>query len=236
MLSKCFISDIEGSFPFDNRSRLASPSLDDSAVTDLPQPSHIRCHLASNAVLVISLVIIKALRLLALASSAMTLAWLLPADPGSKPAKILPDITPGICTRPQTLKLLMVGVRADVSDDVRVGVMASVTLAPRAKSMSILDLDSVRAVMRLDVSRASAVTEFPRTRPQSGMIRLASNDLATDDVAVAEEENIVGKLAMSKELPHPTNKLNNACRFNLGYVCLHLDEASRAAMTASAAR
>lgn len=131
----------------------------------------------------------------------------------------------------------MVGVRADVNDDVRVGEMASVTLAPRAKSMSMLDFDSVKAVIRLDVSRANAVTEFPRTRPQSGIIRLASNDdLVTEAAAADDDENIVGKLAMSKEPPHPTSKLSNACRFNLGYVCLHLDEASRAAMTPNAAR
>lgn len=104
----------------------------------------------------------------------------------------------------------MVGVRADVNEDVRVGEMASVTVAPRAKSISMLDFDSVKAVIRLDVSKANAVTELPRTRPQSGMIRLASSDLAINDVAVAEDENIVGKLAMSKEPPHPTNKLSRA--------------------------
>lgn len=133
----------------------------------------------------------------------------------------------------------MVGVRADVNEDVRVGEMASVTLAPRAKSMSMLDFDSVKAVMRLDASKANAVTEFPRTRPQSGMIRLASNDdLVTEAAAAADDddEHIVGRLAMSKELPHPTSKLSKACRFNLGYFCLHLDEASRAAMTPNAAR
>ena len=134
----------------------------------------------------------------------------------------------------------MIGVRADVNDDVRVGEMASVTVAPLAKSISMLDFDSVKAVIRLDVSKANAVTEFPRTRPQSGMIRLASSDdLVTEAAAAAaddDEENIDGKLANSKEPPHPTIKLSRACRFNHGYVCLHLDEASRAAMTPNAAR
>ena len=106
----------------------------------------------------------------------------------------------------------MVGVRADVNEDVRVGEMASVTVAPRAKSISMLDFDSVKAVIRLDASKANAVTEFPRTRPQSGMIRLASNDdLAINDVSADDDdENIVGKLAMSKEPPHPTNRLSRA--------------------------
>ena len=132
----------------------------------------------------------------------------------------------------------MVGVRADVNEDVRVGEMASVTLAPRAKSISMLDFDSVKAVIRLDVSKANAVTELPRTSPQSGMIRLASNDDLVTEAAADDEvsENIVGKLAMSKEPPHPTNRLSRAWRFNLGYVCLHLVEASRAAMTPNAAR
>ena len=106
----------------------------------------------------------------------------------------------------------MVGVRADVNEDVRVGEMASVTLAPRAKSISMLDFDSVKAVIRLDVSKANAVTELPRTSPQSGMIRLASNDDLVTEAAADDEvsENIVGKLAMSKEPPHPTNRLSRA--------------------------
>ena len=107
----------------------------------------------------------------------------------------------------------MVGVRADVNEDVRVGEMASVTVAPRAKSISMLDFDSVKAVIRLDASKANAVTEFPRTRPQSGMIRLASNDDLVTEAAAADDddsENIVGKLAMSKEPPHPTNRLSRA--------------------------
>ena len=140
-----------------------------------------------------------------------------------------------MCTKPQTLKLLIVGVRADVSEDVRVGEMASVTLAPRAKSNSMLDLDSVRAVIRFEVSSARAVTEFPKTRPHSGTIRFASSRVEVE-AAAAEDENIVGKLAISNEAPHPTSKLSNACRFNLGYLRLHLDDASLAAMAPNAAR
>ena len=150
---------------------------------------------------------------------------------------MLPDITPGMCTKPQTLKLLIVGVRADVSEDVRVGEMASVTLAPRAKSISMLALlDSVRSVIRFEVSSARAVTAFPRTRPQSGTIRFASSEVEVEAAAAEDENNTVGKLAMNNEAPHPTSKLSKACRFNLGYLCLHLDDASLAAMTPNAAR
>lgn len=143
-----------------------------------------------------------------------------------------------MCTKPQTLKLLIVGVRADVREDVRVDAMASVTLAPLAKSKSMLDLDSVRAVTRLDVNRASAVTEFPKTSPHNGIIRFASNDVATEaegELTATDDENNVGKLAASNEVPQPTSRLSKACRFNFGYFCLHLDVASRAAMTPNAA-
>ena len=104
----------------------------------------------------------------------------------------------------------MVGVSAEVRAPLIVGIVASLTVAPRARYKSMSDLDSVRDVSRFDARSATAVTEFPNTSPQRGITFLASKDAVAPPLDNPADSAMNGGLANSSALPQPSIRLVNA--------------------------
>mmetsp|Transcript_26973 Transcript_26973/g.58953 ORF Transcript_26973/g.58953 Transcript_26973/m.58953 type:complete len:102 (-) Transcript_26973:591-896(-) len=101
----------------------------------------------------------------------------------------------------------MIGVNADVSAALMVGVVASLTVAPRAKYKSISDWDSAMDVSRFDASNATAVTELPNTSPHNGISLLT---LKAEPPPNPADPAMNGGFARSNALPQPNIRLVKA--------------------------